>query len=274
MIQHAKTLLTSATALLMLATSVQDEMPSNEMNDIINGEHRSDANKVRNEYRHPQETLAFFGLEPDMTVIELWPGGGWYTEILAPFLAADGQLIAAHFDADGGVEYYTKSRQKFDQKIQGDEHYKQVKTVAFNPGVSAPMTAADAVDMVLTFRSLHNWLGAEKLDVVLADVYKSLKPGGVFGVVEHRADATAPVDPKASKGYVNQGEAIRLIEAAGFKLVAISDINDNPADSADHANGVWTLPPTLRVPEGEDVDKYKKIGESDRFTLKFIKPKQ
>ncbi len=272
MIQYTKTLLASAAALLILVTSVQAELPSNDMTDIINGTHRSDENKVRNEFRHPKETLAFFGIKPDMAVIELWPGSGWYTEILAPYLAAEGTFIAAHFDADAGVEYYSKSRQNFDQKMADDTRYKQVKTVDFNPGSSELPAAADSVDMVLTFRNMHNWLGAEKFNAVLADVLAVLKPGGVFGVVDHRAAAAAPVDAKASNGYVNQGEAIRLIEAAGFKLVAVSAINENPTDTADYANGVWTLPPTLRVPEGEELDKYKAIGESDRFTLKFIKP--
>lgn len=261
-------------AMFMASITVHAHTQSPDLAHIISGDHRSAANQQRNEFRHPQETLAFFGLKPDMTVIELWPGGGWYTEILAPYLANEGTFIAAHFDANAGVEYYSNSRQKFDKKMADDGRYKDVKTVDFNPGDSELPAAADSVDMVLTFRNMHNWLGAEKLDAVLADVLAVLKPGGVFGVVDHRAAAAAPVDAKASNGYVNQGEAIRLIEAAGFKLVAVSAINENPSDEANYANGVWTLPPTLRVPEGEELEKYKAIGESDRFTLKFIKPEK
>ncbi|KAA3644278.1 MAG: methyltransferase [Proteobacteria bacterium] len=267
-----KTLLVTATTLLILATSVQAETPSMEMNDIISGAHRSENNIARNEFRHPQETLSFFGIKADMTVVELWPGGGWYTEILAPYLADEGQLIAAHFDADAGGDYYKKSRQGFDQKMAENPIYNKVKTIDFNPGVSDLTAYHGQADAVLTFRSLHNWMRADKLDAVLKDVFAMLKSGGVFAVVEHRADAKAEIDPQAKKGYVNQGYAIQLIEAAGFKLVAISEVNANPKDSANHANGVWTLPPTLRVPEGADKASYQAIGESDRFTLKFIKP--
>jgi predicted methyltransferase len=274
MIQQIKTQLLPLVTLLVLAASTQAEVPPNTMDNIIKGEHRSDKNIARNEFRHPQETLAFFGVKPDMTVVELWPGGGWYTEILAPYLAEEGQLIAAHFDADAGSDYYKKSRLGFDKKMAENPIYNNVKTIDFNPGVSDLSAHNGQADAVLTFRSLHNWLGADKLDAVLNDVFKMLKPGGVFGVVEHRADGKAVIDPKAKKGYVNQGYAIQMIEAAGFKLIDVSEVNANPKDSADHPNGVWTIPPSLRVPEGEDKAHYEAIGESDRFTLKFIKPKQ
>lgn len=258
--------------LLMTSIVLSAQSTSSDLERIINGEHRSDKNIARNTFRHPQQTLEFFGVRPDMTVVELWPGGGWYTEILAPYLAAEGQLIAAHFDADSGVEYYQKSRQSFDKKMAENPIYSKVQTINFNPGVTDLSMHNGQADAVLTFRSLHNWLGAEKLDAVLSDVYGMLKPGGVFGVVEHRADGKADIDPRAKKGYVNQGYAIQRIEAAGFKLVDISEINANPKDTADHPDGVWNLLPSLRVPEGADEDAYKSIGESDRFTLKFIKP--
>ena len=271
---NRKNILTCCGLLLALFSSVQAEdiKPIDET--ILSGDHRSESNVARNEYRHPQETLAFFGIQPDMTVVELWPGGGWYTEILAPYLAEEGQLIAAHFDADAGSDYYKKSRQGFDQKMAENPIYNKVNTIDFDPGVSDLSALHGQADAVLTFRSLHNWMRADKLDAVLKDVFMMLKPGGVFGVVEHRADAKAEIDPKAQEGYVNQGYAIQLIEAAGFKLVEISEVNANPKDSADHPNGVWTIPPSLRVPEGEDKARYEAIGESDRFTLKFIKPKQ
>jgi len=272
MIQQIKTRLLPAVTLLVLAASLQAEVPANKMDGIIKGEHRSDKNIVRNEFRHPQQTLDFFGVKPDMTVVELWPGGGWYTEVLAPYLADEGELIAAHFDADAGSDYYKKSRDGFNQKMADNSIYNKVNTIDYNPGVSDLASHNGQADAVLTFRSLHNWMRAGKLDAVLNDVFKMLKPGGVFGVVEHRADAKAAVDPEARKGYVNQGYAIQLIEAAGFKLVDISEINANPKDTADHPNGVWTIPPSLRVPEGADKAKYEAIGESDRFTLKFIKP--
>lgn len=240
--------------------------------EILTGDHRSEKNIDRNQYRHPQETLAFFGVQPDMTVVELWPGGGWYTEILAPYLAEEGQLIAAHFDPEAGSDYYKKSRLVFDEKMADDPVYVKVKTIDFNPGDSDLSAQAGQADAVLTFRSLHNWMRSDKLDAVLSDAFNMLKPGGVFGVVEHRADAKADIDPQAKKGYVNQGYAIQLIEAAGFKLVDISEVNANPKDTADHPNGVWTIKPSLRVPEGADKAAYEAIGESDRFTLKFIKP--
>ncbi len=274
MIQQTKKLLVSAVTLLVLASTVQAGQTSHELSDIITGDHRSEKNIARNEFRHPQETLAFFGIQPNMTVVELWPGGGWYTEVLAPYLADEGQLIAAHFDPEAGSDYYKKSRQGFDKKMAAHSIYDNVQTIDFNPGVTDLSAHDQTADAVLTFRSLHNWMRAGKLDAVLSDVYKMLKPGGIFGVVEHRADATADIDPQAKKGYVNHGYAIQLIEAAGFKLVDISEVNANPKDSADHPNGVWTIPPTLRVPEGADKKKYEVIGESDRFTLKFIKPKK
>lgn len=260
--------------LLLIGSAGYVQAEDTVSNEILQGDHRSEKNIARNAYRHPKETLAFLGIKPDMTVVELWPGGGWYTEILAPYLAEEGQLIAAHFDADSDVEYYQKSRQAFDKKMAENDIYKQVETVIFNPGESGLAVEAEQADMVLTFRNMHNWMRSEKLSAALDDVYKALKPGGVFGVVEHRADPTTEIDPQAKNGYVNQGYAIQLIEAAGFKLVDISEVNANPKDSANHANGVWTLEPSLRVPEGADKEKYKAIGESDRFTLKFIKPEK
>ena len=274
MIQRTKKYLISALSLWVLVSSVHAHQHRSALNEIIKGEHRSDKNIARNEYRHPQETLTFFGVEPDMTVVELWPGGGWYTEVLAPYLAHEGQLIAAHFDPEAGSDYYKKSRQGFDKKMADNPIYQNVQTINFNPGVTDLSAQSGQADAVLTFRSLHNWMRSDKFDVVLKDVYGMLKPGGVFGVVEHRADPTAEIDPQAKKGYVNQGYAIQRIEAAGFKLVDISEVNANPKDSADHPNGVWTIPPTLRVPEGADKASYEAIGESDRFTLKFIKPQQ
>lgn len=248
---------------------------------IANGNHRSAENIARNAFRHPTETLEFFGLKPDMTVVEIWPGGGWYTEILAPYLSqGGGTLIAAHFNPDGPHEYYKKSRLNFEAKLAENDVYKDVQLATLDPD-SGPMAEPNSVDMVVTFRNLHNWLGAETADKLLKDMYDALKPGGVLGVTDHRASDTEPQDPKAASGYVREDYAIELIESVGFEFVESSPINNNAKDTKDHPFGVWTLPPSLRnAPRGEPADEsfdatpYKEIGESDRFTLKFIKPVQ
>ena len=236
------------------------------------GAHRSDANKARDAYRHPKETLTFFGLRREMTVVELWPGtGGWYTEVLGPVLKDEGTLYAAHVDPvdapqnarDGLATYKAKLAAK--PEVYGDVHV----TVLWGKG--ADVAPPGSADMVVTFRNIHNWMGRGWAPEAFAAAYKALKPGGVFGVEEHRGNPAVPQDPKAANGYVNEDYAIKLIEAAGFKLVDRSEINANPKDTKDYEKGVWTLPPNYRL---GDVDraKYAAIGESDRFTLKFVKP--
>lgn len=240
----------------------------------LTGSHRSPVNRARDVYRHPRQTLLFFGIRPGMTVVEVDPGAGWYTEVLAPLLRDKGRLLAAMTPADPanansmrGLDRYKAFLAKYPQVFD------KVEIAPLAPGkvaIAPPGTA----DMVLTFRSIHGWMENDVDDsaAAFADMFQVLKPGGVLGVVEHRGIASVPQDPKAKSGYVNQAYAIKLIEAAGFRLVATSEINANPKDTKDYPRGVWTLPPTLA--EGDkDRARYLAIGESDRFTLKFVKPR-
>jgi len=237
--------------------------------EISVGEHRSAENIARNEYRHPVETLEFFGIEPDMRVVEIWPGGAWYTEVIAPYLQSSGQYVAAGWDPDSEVEFIRKGVQNFVDKLATHpELYSNTEMTVLMPPDQWGLGPAGSADMVLTFRSIHNWMPRGYTEEMFARIHEALKPGGVLGVVEHRGAAGVEQDPKAKSGYVSQEYAIEVIEAAGFKLVATSEINANPKDTKDHEKGVWTLPPTLRA--GDD-PRWREIGESDRFTLKFVK---
>lgn len=235
------------------------------------GTHRSDANKARDVYRHPRETLMFFGLRGDMKVVELWPGtGGWYTEVLAPILKDRGTYYAAHLEqnADGTIPTGLKA---YKEKLAANpELYGKVILMAHGPK-GADVAAPGSVDMVLTFRNIHNWMGREWAPKSFETAFRVLRPGGILGVVEHRGNPAVAQDPKAASGYVNEDYAIKMIEATGFKLVARSEVNANPKDTKDYEKGVWTLPPTYRMGDKEK-EKYAAIGESDRFTLKFQKP--
>lgn len=240
--------------------------------EVIQGTHRTADFKLRDQYRHPYETLTFFGIKPDMTVVELWPGGGWYTEILAPYLNEQGQYIAAGFDQDSTNSYMVRGRQALEGKLASNpELYGKAKVTELAPPDKVEIAPPGTADMVLTFRNLHNWMGAGQAEAVLAAAYKALKPGGILGLVEHRGDPNKPQDPKAESGYVTEAHAIALAEAAGFKLEDKSEINANPKDTRDHPKGVWTLPPALRG-DAADHGKYLAIGESDRMTLRFRKP--
>jgi predicted methyltransferase len=240
---------------------------------VIAGNHRSDANRARDKYRHPKETLEFFGLRQDMTVMEVSPGGGgWYTEILAPTLREHGQYIAAGWDPSSTSEYVKTNSKKFADKLASrPELYGRAKVTALQAPNALKPVPDGSVDMVVTFRNIHGWMGNDSADAMFKAMYAALKPGGILGVVEHRAKADQPQDPKAKSGYVREDYAIAMIERAGFKLVGKSEVNANPKDTADHPEGVWTLPPTLELGD-VDRDKYLAIGESDRFTLRFRKP--
>ena len=241
----------------------------------IDGPHRSANNRARDAARHPLETLQFFGLQPDQQVVELQPGGGWYTEILAPYLRTSGRLIAAHDAADDLEAYKRRARQNFDAKLAANPAlYDQVQVGLLPRGAQfTDIPPRGGADLVLTFRNIHNWIpaGEAGLKTLFASVYDSLKPGGVFGVVEHRLPAARVQDAEAGSGYVHEAYVIRLAESAGFKLAARSEINANPKDKADHKGGVWALPPTYANKDAERA-AYQAIGESDRMTLKFVKP--
>ncbi|HEY0973081.1 MAG TPA: methyltransferase [Solimonas sp.] len=231
---------------------------------------------ARDGYRHPYQTLTFFGIKPDMTVVELSPGAGWYTEILAPYLKDRGQLYAAHFDPDTKSEYFQKTRKAFIDKLKAQpEVYGKVAVTIFDPPKQVNIAPPGSADLVLTFRNVHNWYmrggGQDKLDAAFKAMYVALKPGGTLGVVDHRLPADRPASAQEDSGYLHEAFVIAAAERAGFKLAATSEINANPKDTADHPNGVWSLLPSLRVDDAQK-DKYKAIGESDRMTLKFIKP--
>lgn len=249
-----------------------DEATASKLQEVLAGDHRSAENRARDQYRHPAETLSFFSVTPDVTVVEIWPGGGWYTEILAPYVRDSGTYIAAGFDTESDIEFIRQAALRFQAKLDANpELYDQVQTAVLMPPNQLDFLPPESVDVVLTFRSIHNWMPRGSQNMMFEAMYRVLKPGGVLGVVEHRGNPAVPQDSKASTGYVNQDYAVELIESAGFVLNGSSEINANPADSKNHPEGVWTLPPTLRLGD-EGRDTWLEIGESDRFTLRFIKP--
>lgn len=240
----------------------------------VNSSTRTDTNRLRDAYRHPEQTLAFFGIKPEMTVVEVWPGAGWYTEILAPYLREQGRYVAAGFvvDTPDAPKYFKRLAGQFDDKVAAkpELYSRVVKATIGKPDRYSPVAPGTA-DAVLTFRNVHNWMGGSYEKEMFAAFFTALKPGGVLGVVEHRAaPGTGPEAIKES-GYVTEALVIALAEGAGFKLDAKSEINANPLDTKNYPQGVWTLPPTLALKE-VDRAKYVAIGESDRMTLRFIKP--
>ena len=254
------------------AATVAPEAAGPSLADIADGDHRSAENRARNASRHPVETLEFFGLQPDMTVVEIWPSGGWYTEVIAPYVNEKGTYVAAHWDPEDEREFVRNGVKGFTDKLaERPDLYGNVQMGVLMPPEKWDFAAAGSVDMVVTFRNIHNWMPRGYAEDMFVQIYKVLKPGGVLGVVEHRGNPDVEQDPKAVSGYVNEAYAIQLAEAAGFELAGKSEVNANPADTKDYDTGVWTLPPTLRKKD-EDRDKYLAIGESDRFTLKFVKP--
>jgi len=253
-----------------------DDRTSAALDAAINGSHRSDRNRARDQYRRPRETLAFFGFRSDFTVVEFSPGGGWYTEILAPALRDSGKLFAPHYDMNGGA-YERRSLGGFLLKLgETPDVYDQVSVTTITEPGGEPIAPLASADLVVTFRNVHNWLdpsagGEAGATATFAEMFRVLKPGGVLGVVEHRWPDARTEDPLAGNGYVSEERVKALAGAAGFEFVDRSDHNRNPKDTHDHANGVWTLPPDL---DADDTDKemYRQIGESDRMVLKFRKP--
>jgi predicted methyltransferase len=242
------------------------------LHDATLGDQRSDQNMARDMYRHPWDTLEFFGLQPDMTVIEIWPGAGWYTEILAPALRGTGKLVVASFGEDSSPAYRPRLHKELLEKFASrPDVYDQVQVLDFDPPSKASLGPDGSADMVLTFRNTHSFMSAGIEKEVFASIFKVLKPGGILGLVQHRAAAGGNAAETAKLGYVPQAYVVKLAEAAGFKLEASSEINSNALDTKDYENGVWTLPPSLTLGD-TDRERYLTIGESDRMTLRFRKP--
>ena len=249
---------------------------------ILKGPQRSAVTRARDPDRHPLETLQFFGLRDDMTVVEIAPGGGWYTEILAPYLFDHGNFYAAHYAADDAsadaarAAYRRKSRKNFDDKLKAAPQVYGKVRVGTLPEQStfADIDPPGGADLVVTFRNVHNWLEEGHLDDTFKAFYNVLKPGGVLGVEEHRAKPGTSVEAMSKSGYMTEAFVIEHAKAAGFELVARSEINANPRDTKDYPQGVWALPPTLSEATDADRPRLLAIGESDRMTLKFVKPRR
>ena len=259
---------------LVPPTSASD-FTSAQLDSVLAGSWRSDANRARDVYRHPKATLQFFGIRPDQTVIEITPGGGWYSEILAPLLHDNGHYIAA-VQAPAGAGEARRDDDALHRKFAADAaHYGKAQFVTFDP--KAPVFGAPgSADLVLTFRNVHNWVaankdGADTAPAMFQAFFAVLRPGGVLGVVDHRADDSASLASVKSSGYLPTRYVVKLATEAGFTLDDSSEINANPKDTKDYPKGVWTLPPTLTLGE-QDKAKYQAIGESDRMTLRFVKP--
>ena len=257
------------TDMLVPPTSASD-FTASQLDSVLAGSWRSQANRARDAYRHPKATLQFFGVRPDRTVIEITPGGGWYAEILAPLLHDYGHYIAAEKMPAADSEARSDDsalRRKF---AADAAHYGNARIVQFDP--KAPVFGAPAsADLVLTFRNVHNWVEAGTAPAMFKAFFAVLKPGGVLGVVDHRAGDGASLEAVKRSGYLPTSYVVKLATEAGFTLDESSEINANPKDTKDYPKGVWTLPPTLTLGE-QDRAKYLAIGESDRMTLRFVKP--
>jgi predicted methyltransferase len=272
----ALALVAMSTAAPVVCAQSLDPATSAAIDAALAGPHRSEQNKARDRYRHPKETLAFFGLRRDMTVVEIWPGPGWYTEVLAPVLKDHGKLYVAQYGPHAIADYQHKEDAGLLAKAR--QHPAVFGAVQFTTlwtpddlTIAPPGTA----DLVVTFRNVHNWVNAQyKLDApkMFGAFYTALKPGGILGVVDHHWPDAKTEDPNARYGYVSEERVIALARGAGFEFVGRSDVNRNPQDDHNHPNGVWNLPPDAQVKAGEDRQKYEAIGESDRMTLKFRKP--
>jgi predicted methyltransferase len=260
----------AATAAIAFSSSAAPAAPDPALVAAVAGPGRTASFVARDPVRHPAQELAVFGINPAMTVVELWPGGGYWTEILGPYLAKGGGTYYAALNAPGdaeedkGVERW-RARMAAEKDRLGTIHETVLGAGHFD------IAPAGSADLVVTFRNLHNWMNGGYADQALAAAFKALKPGGILGIEEHRGRNDKPQDPKAADGYVRQDYAVSLAKNAGFVLVASSEINANPKDTKDWVDGVWTLPPTLSQGD-KDRTKYIAIGEADNFVLKFQKP--
>lgn len=239
--------------------------------DAALGDHRPAEDRARDGSRHPRETLEFFGLQGSMNVVELWPGEGWYTAILAKALKGHGKLGITAFPADFGSDMTQKHTAALDARLSGAPNvFGEVQKLVIAPPDSLSLGPDGSADMVVTFRNVHSFIKGKYADAVFQAAFRVLKPGGVLGVVEHRAKKDSPDDAVEKTGYVKEARVVALAEQAGFALDAASEINANDADTKDHPDGVWSLPPTLKGGQ-KDRAKFEKIGESDRMTLRFKK---
>lgn len=266
------TIVSTCTALPALA----DAENISRLTQIAENSFRSDANRQRNQFRHPAQTLDFFGIKDDMNVVELWPVKGWYTEVLGPYLKDAGQLTIANFktvvqDEDKKANYYAKLGRKLSARVNKEKDYfGSVLEVPFDPMNDSSLGQSNSQDMVLAFRNIHNWDSNGVFKKVVEAAKDVLKPGGILGIVEHKADQLSEMSASAVEGYTAESYVIEVIESAGFKLVGRSGINSNPKDTKNYPKGVYALPPTLAM-GGSEREKYIAIGESDRMTLKFVK---
>jgi predicted methyltransferase len=269
----ALALLAAAVLIAGCAMTSTRQATAQALDNILADPHRAEADRARDRYRHPKDTLLFFGIRPEMTVLEVWPEPGWYTDIIAPLVRDRGKYYAAVIEPDPGSKFITERLEGYRNKLAADPTlYGNAAVVTFpSHGGAVTGVAAGSIDLVVTFRNLHNWMAEGTAPDALATIFKALKPGGVLGLVDHRGNSALPQDPKAKSGYVIEDYAIKLVEAQGFRLLGTSEINANPKDTKDYEQGVWTLPPTYRLGD-KDREKYAEIGESDRFTLKFEKP--
>jgi predicted methyltransferase len=263
--------LVQGVCLVLAMVSTQSMAAPFDWDKALKGEHRKASNSARDSFRHPRETLEFFGLEPGMTVMEVSPGGGWYTEILAPLLHNNGRLIAAHYAPNGG-SYSRRSLGGFLQKLGEDsDNYGAVEVSFLQPPDAMTPAAPNSVDLAVAFRNVHSWMRMDQVEFFFVAIYDALKPGGTFGIVQHRGAPGTDLDTMKKTAYVTEEQVIEYAELAGFEFVGASEINANAKDTKDYPAGVWTLPPSYA--EGDkDRARYEAIGESDRMTLKFRKP--
>jgi predicted methyltransferase len=255
-----------------MSFSLADHHQPLSLTQLVQDVHRSAENISRNKFRHPVETLEFFGLKPNMTVIEILPSSGWYTEVIAPFLRDEGKYYAAHFSPNAQLAYMPRRLREFEEKITSDPNlYGKITVRHLNPPHEVIIAPPESADMALTFRNVHNWIMADQQHEFFDSFFSALKPGGILGIVEHRALPDATMEAMRTTGYVTEAYVTELAVAAGFEFLESTQINSNPKDSTVHPEGVWTLPPNFRAGDIER-EKYAAVGESDRMTLKFRKP--
>lgn len=268
-VRAALLLTLAAVAVSAVAAEPQDPLAA-----AIASPSRTQKFTLRDQYRHPLETLRFFGLRPNQTVVEIWPGRGWYMEILAPYLREQGKYYAAIEapDVPGAGQEAKDDAAALRKRIADDPaHFGKVIVTELHPPQLTEICPPGTADVVLTFRNVHNWLETGDQQAQFNAFFRALKPGGVLGVVEHRARPGTSLDEMRKSGYMDEGYIKKLAATAGFRFDADSPVNNNPKDTKDYSQGVWTLPPTLALGD-KDRDKYLAIGESDRMTLRFVKP--